>query len=461
MRDTGDTIAAIATPLGAGGIGVVRLSGPDAVPIAQRVFVRPNGAPLRQPQSHRMYYGFVLDSAGERVDEGLCCVMRQPRSYTREDVAELQCHGGVLTTQRVLEAVLAQGARVAEPGEFTRRAFVNGRLDLTQVEAVIDVINARTLASHRAALQQLEGTLSQRLRALREELLHVSVALEVGIDFPDEDIDFVPVPALRASLLALADQLTRLLATFAQGRTLREGLAIAIVGRPNVGKSSLLNALLGRDRAMVSPHPGTTRDTIEEALHIAGFLVRMIDTAGIRVSSDTLEQEGMRRARAAAQQADLLLVLLDASVPLTADDVLVLTETAQTPRLLVRTKSDLPASWFPEALADYTAHEPCLDVSAVQGEGLETLERLLVHRALGHEPFAQDEILLTRARHYQNLSTACTNVHTAAQGLQQNMPLELVAFEVTEALQQIAEVLGEHCSDEILDRIFSSFCIGK
>src|SRR5215470_12630711 len=366
--DQGDTIAAIATPLGVGGIGVVRISGPAAVSIAQRVFVRPSGLPLTHLESHRVYYGFVVNGAGERVDEVLLCPMRRPHSYTREDVAEISCHGGVMTTQRVLETVLAQGARVAEPGEFTKRAFLNGRLDLTQAEAVIDVINARTLASHRAALQQLEGALSRHLRELREHLLQVSVYLEAGIDFPEEDLELVPLGELRERLAAVTIQLTCVLGTFARGRALREGLAVAIIGRPNVGKSSVLNALLGRDRAIVSPHPGTTRDTIEDALDIEGVLLRIIDTAGIRATTDAIEQEGVRRAREAIERAELLLVIFDGSTALTADDQLVLTATAGKPRVLVRNKRDLSPCWAPEALGAGDA--PCLDISARRGDGL-------------------------------------------------------------------------------------------
>ena len=456
-----DTIAAIATPPGVGGIGVIRLSGPRAIDIAQRVFVRPQGRVVSRLVSHRVQYGFVVDGQGVRVDEVMLCVMRQPRSYTREDVAEISCHGGLLASQRVLETVLAQGARVAEPGEFTKRAFVNGRLDLAQAEAVIDVINARTTASQHAALNQLDGTLSQRLRDFREELLQVSVYLEAGIDFPEEDIDLVPVGDLQARLTVLAMHFAQLLETFARGRVVREGLAVAIVGRPNVGKSSLLNALLGRDRAIVSPHPGTTRDTIEEALDIQGLLVRIIDTAGMRLTTDCIEQEGVRRARQAVEQAELLLVVLDGSTALTAEDALVLDDTAHKSRLLVRNKCDVPACWSLADLQRLTPESRLLDVSALQEQGLQALECAIVQQALGQEPLAQDEVLLTRVRHRQGIAAALQNVRAAEQGLQQGIPLEFVAFEVTEAMQQLAEILGEGCSADVLERIFSSFCIGK
>jgi tRNA modification GTPase len=457
--DQVDTIAAIATPLGIGGIGVVRVSGPATLTMVQRVFVRQNGIPCTSLKSHRVYHGFVVDGMGERVDEVLLCLMRRPHSYTREDVAEISCHGGVMTTQRVLETVLAQGARVAAPGEFTKRAFLNGRLDLTQAEAVIDVINARTLASHRAALQQLEGSLSRHLRALREQLLQVSVYLEAGIDFPEEDLELVPVAELIDRLAATGTQLTCLLETFTRGRVVREGLATAIVGRPNVGKSSVLNALLGRDRAIVSPHPGTTRDTIEDALDIAGVLLRVIDTAGIRATVDPLEQEGVRRAREAIARAECLLLVFDGSTPLTADDYLVLAETVAKPRVLIRNKCDLSSCWTPAALGASDA--PCLDVSALRGEGFVALEEALVQQALGDRALGHDEVLLTRERHRHSLAVAWRNVQAAAQGLRQGVPLEFVAFDVTEALQQIAEVLGESCAGEVLDRIFSSFCVGK
>ena len=453
-----NTIAAIATPLGVGGIGVVRISGPDAVAVAQRVFVRRDGLPASHLQSHHAYHGFVVDKHGERVDEALLCAMRQPRSYTREDVAEISCHGGVLITQRVLDTVLEQGVRVAEPGEFTRRAFLNGRLDLTQAEAVIDLINARSQASHRAAINQLEGALSRRLRALREELIQVSVYLEAGIDFPEEDLQLVSEAVLGGRLAEVAGQLEALGGSFARGRLLRDGMAVAVVGRPNVGKSSLLNALLGRDRAIVSPQPGTTRDTIEEEMTIGGVLVRLTDTAGFHTAVDLIEQEGMRRARCAVERAELLIVVLDGSAALTADDHLVLAETADAPRLIVRNKCDLSASWTP---ADLTSSEPVLDVSALQELGLGELGEAMVAHALGDGPLSRDEVLLTRARHHQGIVGALQNVRTAECALRDGVPLECVALDVGEGLKNLADILGESSAGEVLDRIFHQFCVGK
>ena len=453
-----DTIAAIATPLGVGGIGVVRVSGPHAVTVAQRIFVRRNGLPVTRLESHHAYHGFVVDEKGERIDEALLCAMRQPRSYTREDVAEISCHGGVLITQRVLAAVLAQGVRVAEPGEFTRRAFLNGRLDLTQAEAVIDLINARTQASHRAAINQLDGALSRCLRALREELIQVSVHLEAGIDFPEEDLQLVSEALLGERLAGVATRLEALGSSFSRGRLARDGMAVAVVGRPNVGKSSLLNAMLGRDRAIVSPQRGTTRDTIEEELSIDGVLVRLTDTAGLHTAADLIEQEGMRRARTVIERAELLIVVLDGSVPLTADDHLVLAETADAPRLVVRNKCDLSPAWSAAVL---TSPGSLLDVSALQQRGLRGLEKAIVRQALGNEPLSQDEVLLTRARHHQSIMGALKNVRAAQQGLRDEIPLECVALDVGDALQDLDDVLGESTAGEVLDRIFQQFCVGK
>lgn len=456
-----DTIAAISTPPGTGGIGVVRVSGPQTMAIAQQIFVRPSGLPLSHLESHRIYHGFVIDTSGERVDEALLCVMQQPRSYTREDVVEISCHGGVMTTRRVLEAVLARGARVAEPGEFTKRAFLNGRLDLTQAEAVIDLIHARTAASHRAALHQLDGTLSRYLRDLREQLLHVSVHLEASIDFPDEELDLDSASGLLVRLKDVAEQLARLLETFERGRIMREGIATAIIGRPNVGKSSLLNALLGRERAIVSPSPGTTRDTIEAAFELDGVLFRIIDTAGIRLTTDALEQEGVRRARQVLDEAELLIMVFDTSVALTDDDYRLCQETAHKLRVVARNKCDLPACWSLITLDMALAHTPIVDISALTGRGLPDLERAILRQALGSDQLVQDEVLLTRTRHRQSVAASLHNVQAAEQALRQGVPVEFVAFEVTEALRQISEVLGEDCSGEVLERIFSSFCIGK
>ncbi len=457
----GDTIAAVSTPPGVGGIGVVRVSGPDVFAVIRQVFVRAKGQALCEPASHRAYHGYIVDAEGQRVDEVLLCVMRRPHSYTCEDVAEISCHGGSISTQRVLQAVLDRGARVAEPGEFTKRAFRNGRLDLAQAEAVIDLINARTEASHRAALNQLDGALSRHLREMREALLQVSVYLEAGIDFPEEDIELVSAGGLIDRLSDIDVQFDRLLSTFERGRLLREGLATAIVGRPNVGKSSLLNALVGRDRAIVSPQPGTTRDTIEAELDLDGLLLRVIDTAGIRATHDDIEQEGVRRARHVVSQAELLVVVFDGSIALTPDDHQLLAETAAKPRVLVQNKCDLRPCWSRAELGSAHAEAPFVPVSASRGDGLAVLEQSIVRHVVGDTQLNQGEVRLTQSRHRQLIDAALHNVRAAADGLRQGIPLEFVALDVTEAVENVSEVLGESAAGEVLDRIFSQFCIGK
>lgn len=459
MRE--DTIAAISTPPGIGGIGVIRVSGPATMSIAQQVFVRPDGLPLPRFESHRVYHGFVIDPEGERVDEGMLCVMRQPRSYTCEDVIEISCHGGAITTQRVLDAVLACGARVAEPGEFTRRAFLNGRLDLTQAEAVIDLIHARTTASQRAALQQLDGALSRHLRNLREQLLDVSVHFEAAIDFPEEDVELIHEAGLIKRLADVVTALMQLLKTFERGRLMREGVVAAIVGRPNVGKSSLLNALSGCDRAIVSPHPGTTRDTIEVALEMGGLLLNVVDTAGIRGAVEAIEAEGVRRARRAVETAELLIVVFDGSSDLSDDDHEVLAATSGKPRVLVQNKGDLPCKWSRDMLGAEAVPLPLVKISALHGDGLCELECAIQHQVSGSESADQHDVLLTRTRHRERVAAALENVQTAQQALVAGVPLEFVAFDVSEALRQIGDILGEDYSGEVLDRIFTSFCIGK
>lgn len=457
----GDTIAAIATPLGSGGIGVVRISGPEAVAVAGRVFVRTHGLPGQRLESHRMYHGFVIDAHGRRVDEALLCIMRQPHSYTCEDVVEVSCHGGLFITQRVLETVLAQGVRVAEPGEFTKRAFLNGRLDLAQAEAVIDLINARTETSYRTALDQLEGALSRRLRGICEELLQVSMYLEAGIDFPEEELELASLDHLATKLQQAAQQLQGLLQTFQRGQAIRDGVATAIVGCPNVGKSSLLNAFLGRERAIVSPQPGTTRDTLEETIEIGGILLRIIDTAGIRATVDPIESEGVRRTQQVIERAALLLLMFDNSAPLRADDWQLLEATRHKPRILIRNKCDLQTAWSTHDMTALQSFASCVHLSILHEKGLDELERSITQHVLGSETFSQEEVLLTRSRHQQSVVAALAHVQAAEQSLRQGIPWECVALDVTEALQYLGEVLGEKYSGELLDRIFSHFCIGK
>lgn len=453
-----DTIAAIATPLGEGGLAVIRLSGPDALGVADRCFVPAGSRSLRPSTapSHTLHLGRI-EHAGRLVDEVLLAVMRAPRTYTREDVVEISCHGGLLPAKLVLTAVLANGARLAEPGEFTRRAFVNGRLDLAQAEAVADIIRARTELALAAAEEQLAGKLSQRIRHLREDLLGVLAHLEAHLDFPEEDLAPDTAARLVARLRDGRTFLETLLRTAPEGQILRRGVRAAIVGRPNVGKSSLLNQLLGRDRAIVSPEPGTTRDTIEETANVRGIPVVFVDTAGLREADDRVEQEGVRRTRTAVRQAELVLHVLDASEPFQPEDEQHLATLADRKRLVVLNKSDRPnrLGRVPEAVASG------LPVSCLTGMGIERLKDAIQRTVWAGELRADMVEVMINARHQEALRRAREALQAALDALESGATFELVAFDLRSAIDAVGEVTGQTTTEDLLDRIFGEFCIGK
>lgn len=452
-----DTIAAIATALGEAGLAVVRLSGPQALTVADRSFV-PKGRHSARPSeaaTHTIQYGHVV-RGGVTVDEVLVSVMRAPRTFTREDVAEITCHGGLLTAKLVLDTVLENGARLAQPGEFTRRAFLNGRLDLTQAEAVADLIQSRTELALRAANEQLAGKLSQRINQLRDDLIQTLAHIEAHLDFPEEDI----APDTQAQLLARLDQgvafMDALLRTANEGQILRRGLRAAIVGRPNVGKSSLLNQLLGRDRAIVSPRPGTTRDTIEETANIRGLPVVFVDTAGLREAHDEVELEGIRRSHEAVFRAELLLHVLDVSEPLTPEDERFLAEFAGKKRILVGNKSDLP-----RRLEGTSIQGPLVEVSCRSGQGIETLKDAIKELAWAGEIRSEMLEVMINSRHQDALSRARAAVLNAGEALRRGMSLEFVAVDLRCGVDAVGEVVGKTATEDLLDLIFSQFCIGK
>lgn len=449
-----DTIAAIATPLGEGGLAVIRLSGPQALAIADRCF-----APAGQASAaatHTIHFGHVVHD-GQNVDEALLAVMRAPRTFTREDVVEITCHGGILPAKTVLDAVLASGARLAEPGEFTRRAFLNGRIDLAQAEAVADLIHSRTELALRAANEQLAGKLSRRINDLRDQMLETLAHVEAQIDFPEEDI----APDTREQLIARLDEgvafMHELLRTAHEGQILRRGIRAAIVGRPNAGKSSLLNQLLGRDRAIVSAIPGTTRDTIEETANIRGLPVIFIDTAGLREARDEIEAEGVRRSRQSFQQAEFILQVLDMSEPLTAADENYLAEFAGKQRILVRNKVDLPARLqLPDGLK-----APAVDVCCLTGQGIEPLKDAIKALVWSGDIKAEMLQVMINSRHQDALIRARTAALRAVEALRADQPLELAALDLRIAVNAVGEIVGQTTTEDLLDLIFSQFCLGK
>ncbi|WP_031458458.1 tRNA uridine-5-carboxymethylaminomethyl(34) synthesis GTPase MnmE [Chloroflexus sp. MS-G] len=450
-----DTIAAIATPPGEGGIGIIRLSGPDAQPIALRIFrpVRPG-----RLRSHRVRYGHVIGPDGQVIDEALLTFMAAPHSFTREDVVEISCHGGALPVQLTLEAALAAGARLANPGEFTLRAFLNGRIDLSQAEATLDVIRAQTRAGLTIAQAQLDGWLAREVRAARQAILEPLAYITALIDFPEEGIEPQTVAGPIAQALATVE---RLLAGAEQGMVLRNGARVVIVGRPNVGKSSLLNALLRVERAIVTPIPGTTRDTLEELANLAGVPVVLIDTAGMRTSTDPVEQIGVERAVAALTRADLALLVFDASQPLTPEDEAMLATTADRPTIIVWNKCDDPALPPPP-----TPHHPqCKAVvacSARYGHGIEHLAQTIARTLLGGTlPAMASTHLVSNPRHRAALRRAEEFLRAAQETLAMGAATDLLAADLTGAANALGEITGETVGEDLLDMIFSRFCIGK
>ena len=471
-----DTIAAIATPSGTGGIGVIRVSGPDAFSLVLPLFRQSQGR-RELPPSHLLTYGHIVDpKTSEVLDEVLVAFMLAPHTYTREHVVEIQGHGGQLILRRILRAVLAQGARMANPGEFTLRAFLNGRLDLAQAEAVMDLIEAQTEAGQRLAMQQLRGRLSEQVQEAAHTLLGVIARIEASIDFPEEDVP-TPQQAELQPLIVSAQQLVeRLLAGSEQGRLYRQGLRTAIIGRPNVGKSSLLNGLLRTERAIVTPIAGTTRDTVEEVANIRGIPLHLIDTAGITPTDNPVEQMGVQRSRAAANGADVILLVFDGSESLTEQDRQIsaelhtmgfgtnLSETSSShrrPVILVVNKSDQVQRLEIDPLRDLWPHAVLVCTSTVTHEGLTALEETIAEVALAGKTLYSESVLVTSTRHQEALRRATEHLYASLVSLEQGLPLDFVSIDLRAAYDALGEVTGETASDDLLDRIFREFCIGK
>ena len=448
---TEDTIAAIATPLGPGGIGIIRVSGPGATAVANQVFRRVGAGAW---ESHRLYHGQIVTSEGTPLDDGLAVLMRKPRSYTGEDVLEIHCHGSPIVLRLALEAVLARGTRPAEPGEFTKRAYLNGKLDLAQAEAVIDLVRARTPESAGQAADQLFGGLSGYLGDIRRRLIRIMAHLEAQIDFSDEEIDANDTPLVN-DLADAECEIENLLRTYERGRLLRHGVRVAILGRPNAGKSSLLNALLGNERAIVTPIPGTTRDVIEECADLDGVPVILSDTAGLREGPDEVEQLGIERAHQAARAADAVLFVIDASLPPESLPPSFAAEQA----VIALNKIDLPCAWSDGDVSQLAERAPVVRVSAKYLTGLDDLRRSLTRSALktprDHVP------TLTNSRQRDAMAKALVSLRHAHEGLRSELAPELVAVDLQDALDHIGSVTGMVTSEEVLDAIFAEFCIGK
>ncbi|KPK98790.1 MAG: hypothetical protein AMJ95_02265 [Omnitrophica WOR_2 bacterium SM23_72] len=453
-----DTIAAIATSFGESGIGIVRLSGAEALKVSEKVFVAKDGRRCSDFRTYTIHYGYIVEKK-EIIDEVILTVMRSPRSYTKEDVVEINCHGGMVALRRVLELVLEKGCRLAEPGEFTKRAFLNGRIDLAQAESVLDIIRAKTDAALKAGMEHLKGALSSEINRIREILLELLSRLDADIDFPEEEIETVSLKDTIERLQKVHVQINKLLQSSRRGRVLREGLQAVICGKPNVGKSSLLNALLKQERSIVTPLPGTTRDTIEEIIDIRGIPVCIVDTAGIIEPRDLVEKKAVLRSRKYIQNAALILLIFDGSRPLSQDDIMFMDKLPQRPVIAIINKMDLKQKI--ERARIEKRFSQCIDMSAKKLKNIGLLEEEIAHLVYQGGINSFEPIMVSRIRHIEALRCAKNFVAQAIDSSDNKLSLEFIAQDIKEALAALDAILGKSFSEDLLDKIFSEFCIGK
>jgi len=457
-QDLTDTIAAIATPVGESGIGIVRISGKNALAIADKIFTDKANNKASSFKSFTLHYGWIVESF-KIVDEVILTVMRAPRTFTKEDVVEINCHGGIVALRKVLDLVLDNGARLAEPGEFTKRAFLNGRIDLAQAEAVLDIIRAKTDSALKVGIEQLKGALSKEINKIRGEILDVLSVLEANIDFPEEDIDSVQLSAVFKKLKTVNNYLQKIIADSQFGKVLREGVHVVICGRPNVGKSSLLNALLKQERSIVTPIPGTTRDTIEEIIDIKGIPVRIVDTAGILEPRDLVEKKAIQRTKKYIDTADLVILLFDAGTKLHKDDLVLIKKLKKKKTIAVINKMDLKQKIEKDKLKK--SFNKVVEISAKKIENLNLLEDAIADMVLGGKISVPESLLVANARHIQALKQIEKSVAEALNSLDNKLSLEFIAESVRDSLGGTEELLGKKFSEDLLDKIFNDFCIGK
>ena len=457
---TEDTIAAIATAMGESSIAVIRVSGPEAITKIASLFR--SSIDLREADSHTIHYGHIVDPAsGGKIDEVLVSVMKGPRSFTAEDVVEISTHGGIVAVQAVLALVLRSGVRLAEPGEFTKRAFLNGRIDLAQAEAVIDLIRSKSERAFQVAKRQSEGLLSQRIAPLRNKLIELLAHVEVNIDYPEHDVAEVTAGMIKERCAEVLEEVERLLKSANEGKILREGIVTAIVGRPNAGKSSLLNALARENKAIVTDIPGTTRDIIEESVSLAGIPLRLLDTAGIRETSDVVEKIGVERSRGALNEADLILLVLNMNEPLNEEELRLLDELQDRPAIAVINKIDLERKLEIEEVEKRFPKERLIYLSAKEGTGLENLEAAVSGLFLGGGVETEDMTYVSNARHIALFHQAVSSLRDAMEGAESGVPIDLIQIDLSSAWGTLGEIVGDSVGESLLDQIFSKFCLGK
>lgn len=458
MKDF-DTIAAIATSLGEGGIAIVRVSGDKALQIVSRIFKGRNGRTIDDIKTYTMRYGYIIDENNEHIDEVIVSFMKGPRSFTAEDTIEINCHGGVVATNKILEQVIKNGARLADPGEFTKRAFLNGRIDLSQAEAVIDIIRAKTDLSMKSALMQSEGGVSKEIRRLRETLLSTIAHIEATVDYPEDDLEEVTADMAVKQLLEIKDEIGELIETSEEGKILREGLSTVIVGKPNVGKSSLLNALTKENRAIVTDVPGTTRDVIEEYINISGVPIKIIDTAGIRETEDVVEKIGVERSKEKINEADLVLLMLDSSRELDEEDKEIISHIKDKKYIVLLNKSDLDGKINKDDLKELNS-KYMINISVKTGEGINEVKTTIKELFFKGEINANN-IIITNTRHKEALFRAKESIVSAIDVLNNTFAIDLASIDIRNAWSYLGEITGDSLEENIIDKIFKEFCLGK
>lgn len=456
-----DTIAAISTAVGEAGIGIVRLSGKDALNIGNKVFRSVDKDSLDRKENRKLTYGHIVDEEDEIIDEVLIAYMKGPYTYTREDMVEIYCHGGIIPVKKTLELLLRQGARMAEAGEFTKRAFLNGRLDLSQAEAVIDIIKSKTDESYEVSLEQLEGSITNKVKEIREILFSMMAHVEASIDFPDEDIEDVTLTELEEDALKVRDEIDKLLSTADRGKVLRDGINTVILGKPNVGKSSLLNAILRENRAIVTDIPGTTRDIIEEYANIDGIPLKIIDTAGIRETEDEVERIGVDRAKDTIKNADLIIGVFDNSRDLTNEDYKIIDLIKGKQALIILNKTDLPSKYSLEDFKKIMDVENIISTSMTEGIGIDVLEENIKDMFYSGDITSESDVVITNIRHKTQLEKSLNNINSVIEDINIKMPLDCIEVDLKDCWENLGEISGDTIGEDILDRIFSEFCIGK
>lgn len=458
-----DTIAAISTPMGEGAIGIVRMSGEQAIEIADKLYRGKSGKRLQDVASHTINYGKIIDpSTSEIAEEVMVSVMKAPKTFTKEDIVEINCHGGLVSVNRVLQLILNEGARLAEPGEFTKRAFLNGRIDLSQAEAVIDLIRAKTDKAMNVALGQMEGRLSRHIKKLRQEIIETLAQIEVNIDYPEyDDVEEMTHKMLIEKALYVQEEIKRILQTSQQGKILREGLSTAIIGRPNVGKSSLLNSLVQENKAIVTDIPGTTRDVIEEYVNVRGVPLRLLDTAGIRETEDIVEQIGVERSRKVLQEADLILLVLNHSEELTSEDEKLFDAVEGMDVIVIVNKTDLPQKIDMEKVEVLAKEHRLITTSLLNDEGIDELEESISTLFFAGSIEAGDMTYVSNSRHIALLSQALKAIEDAIRAVEADVPIDIIQIDLTRSWELLGEIIGESVHESLINQLFSQFCLGK